>query len=68
MKLGPEIKFDKNTMASSKKSDDVMLTNCEATVFFPVYGQLAGIRKFNVGGAVYKTYISSNNNLLSYKN
>ena len=51
-----------------KIDNNVMSVNCEAIVFFLIYGQFAAIRKPDSGFMIYKTYISINKNLLSYKN
>ena len=68
MKLGPENKIDKKNTATSKKFfDDVMLKNCDVIIFFPIFGQFAAIWKPDSGRIVYKTYIFSNSNYLSYK-
>ena len=51
-------------MAASKNFDDeVMSVNCDCSVFFQVYGQIAAIWKPDSGRIVYKTYIFINNNL-----
>ena len=69
MKLGPVTKRDKrNTVKSKKFDDDVMLTNCDFIVFFPIYSQFAAIREPYSQGIAYKTHIFINNNVLSYKN
>ena len=69
MKLGPVTKLDKrNTSMSKSFDDDVMSTSFDVVVFFPDYGQFAAIWKPDSGRMVYKTYISINHNLLSYKN
>ena len=68
MKFGPVIKRDRRNSATLKKlNDDVMSTNCDGIVFFPIYGQFAAIRKPDSERMVYKTFIFINNNLLSYK-
>ena len=45
-----------------------MSSNCDVNVIFWIYGQFWRIRKLNSRCIVYKTYISSNSNLLSYTN
>ena len=66
MKLGS---FDKKNKTTSKKfDDDVMSTNCDVILVFPMYGQFGSVPKPDSGGTVCKTYIFINNNLLSYKN
>ena len=68
MKHEPVNKLDtRNTATSKKNDDDVMSANCEAIVFFPIYGQFAAILKPDSGRMVYKIYIFINSNLLSYK-
>ena len=68
MKLRPVTRLDEKHTATSKKiDDDVMSTNCDVTVIFPIYSKLAAIRKPDSRCMVYKTYIFINNNLLSYK-
>ena len=69
MKLGAVTKLDKRNKITSKKTeDDVMLTNCEATVIFFIYGQFGAIWKPDSGCIVCKTYIFIESNLLFYKN
>ena len=68
MKLGPVTKLDKINKTTSKKFyDDVMSSNCDVIVIFPIYGQFGAIRKPYSGGIVCKTYIFINSNFLSYK-
>ena len=63
MTLGTVTKLDKRKTTTSKKfDDDVMSANCDAIVFFPIYSQLAAIRKLDSGCMVYKTYIFINSN------
>ena len=39
MKLGPVTKLDKTNKTMSKQfDDDVMSTNCDVIVIFPIYG------------------------------
>ena len=45
-----------------------MSPNCDAIIFFPIYGYLAANREPGSRRMVYKTYILISNNLLSYKN
>ena len=46
MKLGLVTKLNKgNTSTSKKLDDDIMSLNCDAIVFFPIYGQFVAIRK-----------------------
>ena len=66
MKLGPVAKIDKRNKANFKKiDDDVMSTNCDLMVIFPIYGQFGTIRKPDFGRIVCKTYIFIDGNLLS---
>ena len=69
MKLTPVTKFDKSNMATSKKiGNDVMSVNCDITVIFPIYGQFGENQRLDSRHMVYRTYIFSRRNLLSYKN
>ena len=69
MKLGPVTKLDRRNKTALKKIDnDVMLGNCDVIVIFSIYGQFGGIREWDSGRLVYKTYIFIKSNLLSYKN
>ena len=64
MKLGPVTKLDKRNKTTSKKfDDDVMSTNRDVIVIFPIYGQFGDSRRI-----VCKTYIFINSNFLCYKN
>ena len=48
MKLVPVTKLDcKNTATLSKFVNDVMSTNCDVVALFPIYDQLAVIRKLD---------------------
>ena len=68
MKLGPVTKFDKRNRATSKKDDDdVISTNWDVIIVFPIYGQFGAVRKPDSGCMVCKTYIFINSNLSSYK-
>ena len=68
MKPGPLTKLDTRDTATLKKiDDDVMSANCDAIVFFLIYGQFAVIWKPYSRCMNYKTYIFINNNFLSYK-
>ena len=69
MKLGPVPKrYNRNKTTSKKVDDDVMSTNYDVIVIFPIYGQFGAIRKPDSGRIVCKTYIFITSNLLSYKN
>ena len=68
MKLGPVSKLDKKNKTMSKDvGDDVISKDFDVIVIFLLYGQSGAIQKPDSGRIVYKTYISINNNLLSYK-
>ena len=44
MKLGPVAKRDKRNETTSKTfQDDVISTNCDVIVIFPIYGKSGGI-------------------------
>ena len=69
MKPGPVTKIDKRNKTTSQKfDDDIMSTNCDVIVNFPIYDQFVAIRKPDSGCIVSKTYIFIKSNLLSYKN
>ena len=69
MKLGLVTKLDKRNTATSTKFDgDVISTNCNVVIIFPIYGQFGAIRKKDSGCMVCKAYIFTNSNLLSYEN
>ena len=56
MKLGPVTKLDKRNKKPSKSFDyDVMSTNCDVIVIFPIYGQFGAIRKLDSERTAYKT-------------
>ena len=64
----PDSRTSHETSTSKKIDDDVMSTNCNVIVFFPIYGQFTAIWKLDSRGMVYETYIFINNNFLLYKN
>ena len=69
MKLGQVTKRDKRNKTTSKKfDDDVMSGNCDVIAFFLIYAQFGAVWKPDSGSIVCKAYISTNSNLLSYKN
>ena len=70
MKFGPVTKFDKWNIKTSKKkiSGDVISSNYDAIVIFPIYDWFGAIRKVDSGGMVCNFCIFININLLSYKN
>ena len=65
MKLATVTKIDKRNKKCQKIYDDVMSTNFDVIVLFPVYGQFEAIRKPDSRRRVCKTYISISTNLLS---
>ena len=51
--LDQQLKLARVTRQRQKKiDDDVMLTNCDVIVFFPIYGQFAAIQKRDSGRIV----------------
>ena len=69
MKLGQVTKLDKRNKTKSKKFDGgVLSVNYDVIGIFPIYDQFGAICKPDSGRIVCKTYISTNSNLLSYKN
>ena len=69
MKPWQKTKLDKRNKTTSKKfGDDVMSENYDVIGIFLIYGQFGAIWKPEFGRIVCKTYISTNSNLLSYKN
>ena len=69
MKLGSVTKLDKTNKTKSKNfDDDVMSGNYDVIVIFRIFDQFGADRKPDSGRRVCKTYVFSNNNLLSYKN
>ena len=69
MKLGPVIIADKRNKTRSKKFDvDVMSENSDIIVIFRSFGQFGAIWRPDVGHRVCESYVSSNTNLLFYKN
>ena len=45
-----------------------MSVNCDVIIIFLIYGQFGVIQIPDSGRIVYKNYIITNSNLLSYKN
>ena len=69
MKLGPVRELDKRKKTMSKIfDDDVLSTNCDVIVIFPINSQFGAIQKPDSGRMICKTYIFINSNLLSHKN
>ena len=69
MKLGPVTKLHKKNKTTSKNVDEeVISTNCDFIVIFPIYGQFGAIRKLDSGRIVCKAYFFIASNLLFYKN
>ena len=68
MKLGPVTKLDERNKITSKNIDDnVMSTNCDVIVIFPIYGQFGAIPKPDTRRIVCKSYTFINSNLLLTK-
>ena len=55
MKLGPVTKLDKKNTLTSKKFD-VISSNYDVTVIFPIYGQFGAVQKPDSGCMVCRTY------------
>ena len=69
MKLGPVTKLDKRNKTTPKNFDvDVISENCDVIVTFRIFDQSGAVRRLDSGHRVYKSYVFSNSNLLSYKN
>ena len=69
MKLLPVTKLDKRNRTTSKKVDvNVMSESCDVIVIFWISGQFGAVRRPDSGHRDCKSYVSSNSNLLSYKN
>ena len=69
MKLEPVTKLDKTNKTTSKNfDDDFMSENCDVIVIFWIFGQFEAVWMPDSRHRVCKSYIFSNNNLLSYKN
>ena len=66
MKLGLVTKLDKRTL--KKFDNDLMSTNYDVIVIFPVYGQFGDSRSWILEVMVGDTYISIHGNFLPYKN
>ena len=49
-------------------SDGVMLENCDIIAIFRIFGQFGAVRRRDSGHRVFKCYVFSNSNFLSYKN
>ena len=69
MKLGPVTKLDREKQNYVKKFDDnLMSESCGIIAMFPITSQFVAIWKPETEHKACKTYISTNSNLLSYKN
>ena len=69
MKLGPVTKLDKRNKQNQKKIDvDVASENYDVIVIFRIFGQSGAVRRPDSGHSVSKSHVSSNSDLLSYKN
>ena len=51
-----------------KIDDDIMPTNCNVVIIFPIYGQFGAIWKSDSECMICETYIFINSNFLSYEN
>ena len=68
MKLGPVAKLGKRNKTTSKKFDvEVMSESCYVIVIFQIFGQFGAVQRPDSGHRVFKKYVFSNSNLLSYK-
>ena len=64
MKLIPITKlYKKNKRSPENLGDDVMSSNCDVIVIFPIYSQFGAIWKADFGPIVCKTYILINSKL-----
>ena len=69
MKLGPVTRLNKRNTVTSKEIDyNLISADCDVIVIFPIYDHFSAIGKLDSRRMVYKTYITTNSNLLSYKN
>ena len=70
MKLGAETKLGKGRTKTSKKkiSDEVMSTNYDVIVIFPIYNRFGAIRKPDFERIVYKSSFFFNSGLSFTKN
>ena len=69
MKLGQVTKLNKRNKTTSKKiDDDAMSENCDVIAIFLIYSQFGATWKPDSGRIACKSYVSTNSNLLSYKN
>ena len=67
MKIGLVTKvIRRNKQLQKKFDDDVMSENCDVDAIF--FNLRPNLEESKFGPIVYKTYISINSNLLSYKN
>ena len=58
-----KLNLTRETKQRQKKfDDDVMSTDCDVIVIFPIYDQFEAIRKPDSGRIVCKTYIFINKN------
>ena len=68
MKPEPVTKLDNRNKTTSKKfNEDVMSENCDVIVIFQIFGQVGAVWRLDSGHRVCRSYVFSNNNLLSYK-
>ena len=57
VKLGPANKLDKKNTATSKNDKDVVSSNYNVIIIFPIYGKFGGIRKLVSKRVVCNFYI-----------
>ena len=57
IKLGPANKLDKKNTATSKNDKDVVSSNYNVIIIFPIYGKFGGIRKLVSKRVVCNFYI-----------
>ena len=66
--LDQQLTLTRETNKRQKKFDvDVVSENCDIIVIFWIFGQFGAVWRPDSGFRVCKSYVSDNNNLLSYK-
>ena len=65
MKLTGNLDDKRNKITSKKFDDNIMSTDCDVIVNFPIYDQFAAIRRLDFGRVAFKTYIFINSDLFS---
>ena len=69
MKFRPVTKLDKKNKTNSNKIDiNVISEKCDVIVIFQIFGQFGGVWRPDSRQRVYKGYVFSKTNLLSYGN